>query len=144
MSDQESKDVPMVPNALTEPSVIGTPESRPERVSQAIAKVTEIGKSIALEFPDLQRRDRLRLLRGFRAQLIPPGKPGRKRRKEITAAHADWKGGLRGLPLYRKHIPGFDRMNWWKRKAKMGALRDAIRSRERRSRKSLAGGTPCT
>jgi hypothetical protein len=59
---------------------------------------------------------------------------GRKRRKEITAVHPDWKQGMRGLQLYRKHIPGYDNLAQWRRKAKSRALMDAIRTRQRREK----------
>jgi hypothetical protein len=67
--------------------------------------------------------------------VIPPGKPGRKRRKEITAALADWNAGMRGIALYRKHIAGFDRMSCWRRKAKSRSLMDAIHARKRREQR---------
>lgn len=90
---------------------------------------------IALNFPGLPLRERRRIVTALRHKLIPPGKPGRKRSKEIAAAYADWQAGMRGLPLYRKHVSGFDRMGYWKRKAKTRALMDAIRSRRRRERR---------
>jgi len=51
----------------------------------------------------------------IRAQLIPAGRPGRRGREEITVAYADWKSGVRGLPLYSQHIPGFEKFSHWKR-----------------------------
>jgi hypothetical protein len=98
--------------------VIGTPAPpSPERVAQARAAAIEAGQRIAKAFPDLDRRTKLGLATAFRRQLIPRGKPGRRRSKEITAAHADLKSGVRGLALYRKHIAGFDRMNRYKRES---------------------------
>jgi hypothetical protein len=41
---------------------------------------------------------------------------------------------MKGMELYRKHIR-FERMDYWKRKVLMRALMDAIRSRDRRTRK---------
>lgn len=135
MSDQDSKDVSVTPDALSKPDGFGLLLSlplSPERITEARAAVIESGQRIAAEFGDLDRRERVRLTTLFRRQLIPPGKPGRRRSKEITAAYSDWKSGMRGLALYRKHLPGFDRMNHYKRKVKTTALMDAIRSRERR------------
>jgi len=89
---------------------------------------------IRQEFPDLGRRELLRIVTAFRRALIPRQRRGRRPSKEITAAHADWKCGMCGVALYRKHIVGFDRMSRWKRQGKSRALMEAIRSRERRSR----------
>ena len=116
-------------------SVCGTPEPTPDNPPSAEVIATEAGRRIARDYPQLDRRGRLRIVSTFRRQLIPPRKPGRKRREEITAAYADWKLGLRGLELYRKHIAGLERMSRWKRESKMRTLRDAIRSRERRTSK---------
>jgi len=93
------------------------------------------GEEIAANFPGLPLRERRRIVTALRHKLIPPGKPGRKRSKEITEAYADWKSGMRGLALYRKHIPRFDRMGIWERKVKTRALMDAIRSRRRREQR---------
>jgi hypothetical protein len=118
-----------------QPNVIGTPAPTLENLPPAEVIATEAGQRIARDYPHLDRRWRLRIASTFRRQLIPPRKPGRKRRKEITAAHADWKLGLRGLELYRRHIPGFDRMSQWRRESTIRDLMDAIRSRERRASK---------
>src|SRR5690348_8362265 len=91
----------------------------------ATVAATEAAKWIATEFSELDRRERMRIVGTFRRQLIPPGKPGRRRSKEITAAHVDWKSGIRGLALYRKHISGFERMSRWKRLGMARALTDA-------------------
>jgi hypothetical protein len=67
--------------------------------------------------------------------VISPGKrPGRRRNAGITAAHRDCKNGMHGLELYRKHIPGWERHNRYRREVEARRLMDAIRSRERRER----------
>lgn len=101
---------------------------------RAKSVTVEAAQNIAREFGNLERAERLRLAKAFRAELIPRRAPGRKRRKEITAAYADWKSGLRKLAFYRKHIPRFDQLSEWRRQAKIRALRDAVRSRERREK----------
>ena len=76
-------------------SVIGTVPTHPETPPAEVI-ATEAGQRIARESPHLDRRGRMRIVSALRRQLIPPRKPGRKRRQEITAAHADWKSGMRG------------------------------------------------
>ena len=111
-----------------------------DEFEKAVAAATDVGQRIAREFDRLDQRQRHALVRMFRRQLLPPGKPGRRRSQEITAAYANWKAGVRGLPLYRKHIRGFDRMGYWKRKGKTRALLEALRSRDRRERKVKRDG----
>ena len=108
------------------------PESRFERAKSV---TVETARYVATEFAALDRSERLRLVKAFRVELIPRKAPGRKRQKEITAAYADWKQGAKGLQLYRKHIPGFDKLAQWRRQTKSRALMDAIRTRQRRERR---------
>ncbi len=102
---------------------------------RAKSVTVETAQHVASEFAALDRPERLKLVKAFRAVLIPRKAPGRKRRKEITAAYADWKLGMKGLPLYRKHIPGFEKLSHWRRREKSRALMDAIRTRQRRERR---------
>ena len=93
----------------------------------------EIRRALRRDFPHLSsRRDALAVQRAFLRGWSPPRKTGRRRSQLITAAHADWKDGLRGIALYDWHIPGFRKMGYWKKKAKITKLMDAIRKRERR------------
>ncbi len=135
MSDQQSKGLPTPSDGGQQTSVFGGGSTTPENPPTAEFIATEAGQRIASECAHLDSRGRLRIVATFRRQLITPGRPGRKRCKEITEAHADWKSGLRGVELYRKHIPGHERMGQWKREAKSRDLMDAIRSRERRATK---------
>jgi hypothetical protein len=82
----------------------------------------------------IECRAALRIVSAFRSTLIPAGRRARKEKAVIRAAHADYKSGMRGVALYRKHLPRFDRMGYWEREVKTRRLMDAIRSRERRSR----------
>ena len=135
MSDQQSKGLPSISGDEQKTSVCGTSAPCPDNLPPAELIASDAGQRIARDHPHLDRRGRLRIVSTFRRQLIPPRKPGRKRRKEITAAHADWKLGTHGLELYRRHIPGFDRMSRWRRESTIRDLMDAIRSRERRASK---------
>lgn len=112
----------------------GGPIPPETQLSEAIAIAERVGKDITEKFPCLAPRERRKIVAQFRHQLLPPGKPGRKRSEKITAACADWAAGMRGLALYRKHLPQFDQMGLWKRKVKTRALLDAIRTRKRRER----------
>jgi hypothetical protein len=113
---------------------LASPAEDPWTEAAAIAERS--GTEIATKFRDLAPYQRRRLVSVFRRPLFPPGKPGRRRSKEITAAYTDWAAGLRGLALYRKHIPRFDHMGYWQRKVKTRALMDAIRARKRRGPRS--------
>jgi hypothetical protein len=135
---KERTDAERVPQS----DVLGTSYSPVERAEQCRSSAIEAGQRIAEEVGNLDRRELSRIVRAFRSQLLPPRKPGRRRNKEITAAHADWQSGLRGVALYRKHIPRFDQMSRWRRQAKIRALMDAIRSRERRARKRARNDQP--
>jgi hypothetical protein len=42
---------------------------------------------------------------------------------------------MKGLPLYRKHILGYDNLALWRRRERSRALMDAIRTRQRRERR---------
>lgn len=135
MNDQRSRSLPATFSGEQETSGFGAASSNPENARSAEVIATETGQQIARDCPHLDRRGRLRIVSAFRRQLFPPRKPGKKRRKEITAAHADWKVGMRGVELYSRHISGFDRMSRWRRESESRDLMDAIRSRERRSTK---------
>jgi len=104
-------------------------------LTQAAQAATNAGQQVAANCLDLTRRERLFVASAFRRQLIPPGKPGRKRSSKITAAYLDWRDGLRGLALYRKHIPEYDRHSYWRRRVESRALMDAIHTRDGRERK---------
>jgi hypothetical protein len=128
----ETREEPFARQQVPQPDGFG--KSKADQLGQAMAVATEAGQEIARRFASLNRRQRLTLARVFRRQLLPPGKPGRRRSKEIDSAFADWKAGMRGVDLYRKHIPRFVGMGYWKRKVKTRALLEAIRSRDRRER----------
>lgn len=104
-----------------------------ERLSQAVTAASRAGQRIVQKFTDLDRRDREHLVAAFQLQVLPPLKRGRKRSEAVTAAHADWRSGMRGVKLYSRHIAGFDDMSWAERESKSRSLIRAISSRERRS-----------
>jgi hypothetical protein len=82
----------------------------------------------------LTRDECLKLLSVFRAGLVPRRRAGRRPQPQVTAAYLDWKTGIRGVALFRKHIPGWQKHNRYRRIAEEKRLMDAIRSRYRRER----------
>jgi hypothetical protein len=134
LSPAESPDSPDV----REPS--GFRPSELELIRQAESAAVDAGRSIAVSLLEIKGRDRLKIVRVFRSQIIPPGRPGRRRKERITAAHRDWKNGIRGVALYRKHIEGWDKHGQWRRKGEERRLMDAIRSRERRDQGKKPSG----
>ena len=84
--------------------------------------------------PTPDRRLLQKVLAAFRHTIYPVKRAGRRKKEQITVAHRDWKNGMRGLELYQKHIPGWEKCSHWRRKGEARRLMDAIRSRERRER----------
>lgn len=137
MSEHENKQNPEPSESAPKTLGFGKEE---DATAEALAKAKEIAMKAARQIQagarqSIERREALRIVSAFRSTLIPHGRRGRKQKAVITAAHADYKSGMRGVALYRKHIPRFDRMSHWEREGKARRLMDAIRSRERRSRR---------
>jgi hypothetical protein len=112
------------------------PPAKPvsEELAAAKEKALRIGQH---EFREqygesLTRGDYIQVARAFYSAIVPKRKPGRRPKPQVTAAYLDWKGGLRGHPLYAKHIPGWQKHNRYRRQGEQKALMDAIRSRSRR------------
>ena len=87
-----------------------SPESKPspDHETQAKAQVVELARNLGIEFSDLDRPARLRLVNTLRRELLPAKPRGRKPDPRVTAAYEDWMKGMRGVALYKKHIPGYD------------------------------------
>jgi hypothetical protein len=135
MSEHENKQNPELSESAPNPLGFGKENASPEVVAKAKGIALEAARQIqaAVRQP-IERRDALRIVSAFRSTLIPRRRPGRKQRAVITAALADYKSGIRGVALYREHIPRFASMSHWEREVKARRLMDAIRSRERRAR----------
>ena len=69
----------------------------------------------------LTREDYVQVARVFYSAIVPKRKPGRRRKPQVTAAHANWKAGIRGVALYRKHIPGWQNHNRYRRPSREAA-----------------------
>ncbi len=104
-----------------------------DQESPAKAQVIEFARNLGIEFNNLDRPARLRLVNALRRELLPPKPRGRKPDPRITAAYEDWMNGMRGVALCRKHIPGYDQMGEGRRRVESRRLMEAIRSRERQN-----------
>jgi hypothetical protein len=117
------------------PNVPQEPSQDSEAIRQACAIAKEAAaRAIGCLGPSPDRRVRLKVLTAFRHVIYPVKRPGRRRKENITAAHRDWKDGVRGRELYVKHIPDYAKHNHYKREVEARRLMDAIRTRERRER----------
>lgn len=58
-----------------------------------------------------------------------------KKRNWLDDAYDDYKGGIRGVQLYRKHIPDLDKLGRWPRERAQRRLRQALAKRAERERK---------
>ena len=117
----------------------GTSPSPKAPVSAAFVaakeKAVRAARDIRRKYAEgLAREEYIRLANAFRSAVVPRRKPGRRTIPAITAAYADWKAGMRGADLYRKHIPGWAGHNRYHRIGEQKELMDAIRSRRRRDR----------
>jgi hypothetical protein len=132
-------DVAPVANHEPKPSGFGAKEIEIQ-ADQAAAEACRIAQDAGLRIvsqfgPALGRKARMKALGALRRVLFPPRRPGRKCKEAVTRAHIDWKNGLRGVALYRAHIPGWEKHSSWRRTAEARALMDAIRTRDRRERR---------
>jgi len=140
MTDAENTGLPLANEDLSKIGVGGSSEAQ---FAEAAAIAERVGHELAANFRTLPPRQRRSVVTAFRRALLPPGRPGRRRSKEITAAYADWTSGVRGLELYRRHIHRFDRMGHWERNVRMRALMDAIRARKRREQRQRTSAAEC-
>jgi hypothetical protein len=135
MNNDEKSKLPKAEESLPQTLGFGKGDALAEVVAKAKETAVEAAREIqASTGQPIERRDALRIVSAFRSTLVPHGRRGRKQKAVITAAHADYKGGMRGVALYRKHIPRFTSMSHWEREVEARRLMDAIRSRERRAR----------
>ena len=106
-----------------------------EAFTAAGETVTRTAHEIRRQFgAGLTREQCLKLVSAFRAGVVPRRRAGRRPQPQVTAAYLDWKMGMRGVALFRKHILGWDKHNRYHRIGEQKELLDAIRSRYRRER----------
>jgi hypothetical protein len=115
------------------------PNPKETAVQDAAGHARASAVEILGKWGGLSISERRRIVRTFRSALIPRRRAGRKQSETITAAYEAWKGGMRGVALFRNHIPHWDRLSRWRRKAERRSLMDAIYSRNRRERAKQPG-----
>jgi hypothetical protein len=106
--------------------VATNPRIIPEPVACAIDTLRE-----TVDREHLTRSARLQVVTRVRQAIVPKRKPGRKN-PNLDSAWPDYQRGVRGLKLYRRHIPDHGRMNQYHRAAEENRLLDGLRKRARR------------
>ena len=81
---------------------------------------------------ELGRAGRIRLADRFRSVLIPRRRAGRKSKAAVTTAYQDWKAGVQGVELYRRHIRNWSKLTQWRRRSEQRTLMTALYTRQRR------------
>jgi hypothetical protein len=107
------------------------------RVSGEVAAIINQLRE-AVERERLPRPVRLEVAGAVRRAIIPKLRPGRKN-PNIESAWPDYQRGVRGLKLYRRHIPDHGRMNQYRRIAEENRLLDGLRKRARRMQDQSRG-----
>jgi hypothetical protein len=83
----------------------------------------------------LSTRQMVRLLHSIRSISRRPPQPQRlTRTQELNKADRDYSAGIRGVALFRKHIPGLAKLSRWRRLAKQKTLMNSLHKRASRAR----------
>lgn len=77
---------------------------------------------------------RLEVVSALDHAIIPRRTPGPKNER-TDLAYKDYRAGVRGLELYRKHIPNFGKLSRWRRAVEQNRLLKALQKRAERERK---------
>jgi hypothetical protein len=104
----------------------------PEAVGVAIGQLRAVVENERLPYGA-----RVEVAAAVRRLIVPRRKPGPKGSRD-DAAYADYRSGLRGLALFRKFIPGHDKMGRWRRRIEERRFMNTLQkraSRDRRRRK---------
>jgi len=106
-------------------------ESRtiPQAVRTDISRLQE-----TVEREQLPRSVRQAVIVAVRRAVLP--RQGRRTDPHIDAACADYQAGMRGLELFRKHIPAHNAMSRYRRLAEERRLMNNIHQRFCRERKA--------
>jgi hypothetical protein len=87
---------------------------------------------------------RLRVVAAARELIVTRGKPGKRKDARLDRASVDYEAGMRGLKLFRKHIPGYDKLSHWRRGLQQRRLMGALQQRVSRSKKKRHRRNPPT
>jgi hypothetical protein len=108
----------------------------PPAYTASMATLKECVEKILTEHGDeLNRSERIRLLQWLRGALIVKKKAGRRPLIRVTRAYQAWKEGIRGIALFREHIPRWEKLACYRRRDEQRKLLAAIHSRRRRDGK---------
>ena len=102
----------------------------PESIATLVERLHE-----AANQEGLSRNARLKTVFAVRRAIVPRRTPGKKKDKRLDQAYSDYHSGMRGLKLYRKHIPNFQKMSRWRRKVEERRLLGNLQKRTERERK---------
>ena len=97
--------------------------------------------AIAAAEEGLSPEVRLLLAAAVRSRVVSRQKPGKKPHDSLDRACADYRSGLRGLSLYKKHISNFKKLSRWRRTVEQNRLLKNISKRQEREKKSTSVGT---
>jgi len=111
-----------------------------EAIPECVAALVEQFRRAADEAA-LSREARLEAVSAIRRAIVPKRKPGKKKNARIDSAYRDYQLGMRGLKLYRKHIPNFRKLSRWRRKAEQRRLTGNLQKRAERDRKRQRNAT---
>jgi hypothetical protein len=110
----------------------------PEAVSVLIAQLRT-----AVEDECLPYGARIQIAVAVRRLIVPRRKSGPKDSR-ADAAYADYRSGQRGLELFRKYIPGHDKMGRWRRRIEEKRLMNTLQKRASRDRRGAQNGKCAT
>ena len=102
-------------------------------VSEPLAGAIEALRQTA-EQEGLTHAARINIVAIVHHAIVPKRSPGPKDRR-LDAAYAEYKVGVRGLRLFRKHIPDYGKLSRWRRNEKQNRLLKALQKRAERERK---------
>ena len=112
-----------------------------EELPQAVAAVVDLLRQ-AVDRNGLPHAARIKVVAAVRHAIISKIVPKNRRqgykcprRRQIDKAYPDYKAGMRGLKLFRKHIPNFARLSRWRRKEERDRLLKALQKRAEREKK---------
>ena len=80
----------------------------------------------------LSSNARRAVISAVRRAVLPRPK---KTMNSLDSAYEDYKCRLRGIELYRKHIPGYEKLGRWRRQRAQHRLSQALATRAERERK---------
>jgi len=100
-------------------------------IPEGIAALIDQARKTADE-AELSLAERKKVTRAFNRAVLPRRE---KKSSWIDNAYRDYKAGMRGLTLYAKHVPGYEKLGGLRREQRQRRLRQALAKRAERERK---------